>query len=322
MIAFTLFACVCAGLLLDLLFGEARRFHPLVGFGNCANSVENLCRKLSNDSAYLQFLGLLAWLLLVLAPALALFMLLAQLPLALQLAVDVIVLYFTIGLQSLKQHAQAVLKPLLVNDLEAARQKVGLIVSRDTAALDEQGVVNATVETVLENGSDGVLAPIFWFLLLGAPGALLYRFANTLDAMWGYKNARYNEFGWVSAKLDDALNYFPARLAALSYALAGHFSQSIQAAKQQGPLTESPNAGFVMAAGAGAVGVVIGGATKHQGKEHWRPVMGCGEAARATDIRKAISLLNRAVTVWIVVIGLFAFAFMATVVLMPQVFAS
>jgi adenosylcobinamide-phosphate synthase len=179
-----------------------------------------------------------------------------------------------------------------------------MIVSRDTAALDASGATRATVESVLENGSDAVLAPLFWFALAGAPGVLLYRLANTLDARWGYRSARYLHFGRVAARLDDALNWLPARLCALAYGLAGNLRAAIRCWQQQAPQAASPNGGPVMAAGAGALGILLGGPSFYHGREEWRPILGCGREAQPADIERALGLLWRAIALWVVTLAL------------------
>jgi len=230
-----------AAVLLDRLLGEPARFHPLVGFGNLAAAIE---KRLNRRHIAM---GVLAWLLAV-GPWVALAFWLRPLT---PFAVDVVLLYFALGAQSLCEHAEAIAKPLREGHLEEARQRVGWIVSRETSALDESGVAKAGVESVLENGNDAIFGTLFWFALLGGPGALLFRLANTLDAMWGYRTERFNLFGRFAARFDDALNWLPARLTALTYALLGRTRNALACWKAQAPGWESPNAGPVMAAGAG-----------------------------------------------------------------------
>jgi adenosylcobinamide-phosphate synthase len=116
-------------------------------------------------------------------------------------------LYFALGGRSLAEHAQAVATPLAAGELDAARERVGWIVSRDTRALDAEGVAKAATESVLENGNDAVFGALFWFVLGGGAGVLLFRLANTLDAMWGYRTPRHLHFGWAAARIDDLLNW-------------------------------------------------------------------------------------------------------------------
>lgn len=289
-------AALCA-VLLDRLLGEPSHFHPLVGFGNLAAAIEKRLNRRSLAG------GIVAWLLVV-GPWVALAFWLR--PLA-PFAIDIALLYFALGAQSLCEHAEAIAKPLRDGHLEAARQRVGWIVSRDTSALDESGVAKAGVESVLENGNDAIFGTLFWFALLGGPGALLFRLANTLDAMWGYRTERFNLFGRFAARFDDVLNWLPARLTALSYALLGQTRNALACWQAQAPGWESPNAGPVMAAGAGSLGVLLGGAAIYHGQEEIRPPLGAGPAPVAKDLERAISLIRRSLWLWLAVFFLIGF---------------
>ncbi len=286
---------VVAALALDQLLGEPRRWHPLVGFGRLANQLEARC-------ARHRLTGLLAWALIVLPPVWLTTWLIEVLPTPLKWALETIALYFAIGARSLVQHAVAVHLPLSHGDLVQAREKVGYMVSRDTSSLDEAGVARATVESVLENGADAIFGALFWFLLLGAPGAVLYRLANTLDAMWGYRNERFLHFGWAAARLDDLMNLAPARLAALGYCLCGNLPSGLRCWVAQATTWYSPNAGPVMAAGAGALQVSLGGPAIYHGICKERPQLGCGEAPGSDDILRACRLVQRAVLLWLTLI--------------------
>ena len=244
--------------------------------------------------------GLLAWALAVLPWVALALMARAAHPLA-HWPVDVALLYFSLGGRSLAEHAEAVAAPLAAGDLAAARERVGWIVSRDTRELDPAGVARAGTESVLENGNDAVFGALFWFLLGGGAGALLFRLANTLDAMWGYRTARYLRFGWAAARIDDVLNALPARLTALTYALLGNTRRALTCWRLQAPAWDSPNAGPVMAAGAGALGVALGGGALYHGQWEERPPLGEGPAPDAGSIRAAIALVRRGALLWLAV---------------------
>lgn len=290
---FSLFIKLLAGLALDQLLGEPRRWHPLVGFGRWAGWLEARLRPLLPTRAG----GLLAWLLAI-GPWLALALLLRASHPAAHWIVDIALLYFALGARSLAQHAEAIAAPLAAGDLDMARERVGWIVSRDTRALDEAGVAKAGTESVLENGNDAVFGALFWFCVAGGAGALVFRLANTLDAMWGYRTERFIRFGWATARIDDVLNWLPARLTALTYALLGRSRDALACWRAQAPAWDSPNAGPVMAAGAGALGVRLGGAAIYHGREELRPPLGCGRTPDAASVRAAVRLMQHGMLLW------------------------
>jgi adenosylcobinamide-phosphate synthase len=287
---------------LDALLGEPTRFHPLVGYGRYASMVE---RRVHRDT---RAAGLVAWSLAVVAPLIAFAVLRAVVPEGVAFVLDVLVLYTAIGRRSLGEHARPIADALERGDLTAARTSVGWMVSRDTDALDGSQVAAAATESVLENGNDAVFGALFWFVLLGGPGALLFRLANTLDAMWGYRTPRFLRFGATAARIDDVLGFFPARLTALTYAGVGRFDGAMRCWREQGLRWKSPNAGPVMAAGAGALNVVLGGPAPYHGEWQQRPVLGEGEAPDASSIRAALRLVDRGVVAWVVVVLLVAVA--------------
>lgn len=282
---------MAAGVGLDWLLGEPRRAHPLVGFGALAQRVE-LC--LNRPGTRLR--GVVGLALLLLPPT-VLAAALCALPRVGALC-DIALLYFALGHRSLHEHARPIAAALSAGDRPLAQQLAARIVSRDAATLDPAA---AATESVLENGNDGVFGALFWFFLAGGAGALLYRLANTLDAMWGYRNARYEHYGWAAARFDDGLNWPAARLTALSYALLGRTRLALHSWRAQAPAWDSPNAGPVMAAGAGALGLQLGGPACYQGEWHQRPPLGAGRAAEATDIERALRLVRRGVLLWLVV---------------------
>jgi adenosylcobinamide-phosphate synthase len=284
---------VLAALVLDAWLGEPRRLHPLVGFGRLAQALE---RRIYGDSIARGCIAVS----MLLAPFTSLAMAIDRL--AWGIVLDTALLYLAIGWRSLEEHAGRVREALLADDLPAARQQVALMVSRDTTALDQEAVAKAAVESVLENGNDAIFGAIFWFVVAGAPGLVLYRLANTLDAMWGYRNERYLRFGWAAARLDDWLNFVPARLTAFSYALVGHFHRALRCWRAQGATWKSPNAGPVMAAGAGSLGVLLGGPASYHGVAQARPVLGAGRQTNTADINRALRLIRRTLLLWVLVL--------------------
>lgn len=285
---------ILTALSLDAWLGEPRRLHPLVGFGRLAQAIERRCYADSRLN------GCIALALAIIPVTGAVAYIAAW---SWHWLLDALLLYLAVGWNSLNLHAQNVKHALLLDELDAAREQVGLIVSRDTTQLDPSGISRATVESVLENGNDAIFGALFWFAIAGAPGVVVYRLVNTLDAMWGYRNERYCRFGWAAARLDDALNYLPARLTALSYALCGNMRNALICWRTQGSIWKSPNAGPVMAAGAGSLNLALGGPARYHGKMEQRPSLGIGHAPDSGDIDRALRLIRTALLLWLIVIG-------------------
>jgi adenosylcobinamide-phosphate synthase len=199
--------------------------------------------------------------------------------------------------RSLFDHARKVGRALERDGLEAARRAVGAMVGRDTAALDGHGVARAAIESTAENFADGVVAPAFWYLLLGPAGIAAYKAINTLDSMVGYRDARFHAFGWCAARLDDAANWVPARLAALLLILGAVFTptaapwRALVTVLRDSAKHASPNAGWPEAAMAGALGLALNGPRAYGSVAGNQPWIGQGRArATAADIRRALFL--------------------------------
>ena len=294
----TAFVAVGA-VLLDRWLGEPLRMHPLVGFGRMASALETRLNSAGYTPLRQRLYGILAIALLLL-PLTLVCVLAVKIP-VIGTLIAMLLLYLTLGGQSLTEHARRVATALRANNLGAARLHVSYMVSRDTGAMQPHDVARATVESVLENGNDAVFGTLFWFMVAGAPGAALYRLANTLDAMWGYRTPRYFYFGWAAARFDDVMNFIPARLTALTYAALGHGANALRCWRVQGRLWESPNAGPVMAAGAGALGIQLGGPAFYHGAWKERPALGAGLPAATNDIERAVQLVWRGIGVWLAI---------------------
>jgi adenosylcobinamide-phosphate synthase len=203
--------------------------------------------------------------------------------------------FVVLGGRSLRQEARAISGQLTAYDIPAARQRVTHLVGRDTSDLDTDQITRATVESVAENTADAVVSPLLWGAVAGIPGLLGFRAANTLDAMVGHHSPRYENFGWASARLDDVLNYLPARISVgligmCAPAVGGRSSAAISAALRDGPGHPSPNAGPVEAAFAGALGRTLGGVNVYRGRTEDRGTLGSGPGPRLPDISRVTKL--------------------------------
>jgi adenosylcobinamide-phosphate synthase len=196
--------------------------------------------------------------------------------------------------RSLREAVRPILEALQQDDLLEAREKVALVVGRDTEQLGAAEVARAGLETLAESLCDGVVAPLFWFIAGGLPALWAFKAANTLDSMVGHREAPYTHFGWASARLDDLLNLIPARLAVLLIALASGSMRALRLAWRDGTKTASPNAGWCEAAFAGALGVQLGGLNRYDGVPHEGPRLGDpGRALDAVALRSGLALTRR-----------------------------
>jgi len=211
--------------------------------------------------------------------------------------VEVLVIAVLLAQRSLYDHVAAVALALDHGGLGAGRQAVAHIVGRDPASLDASGVARAAIESLVENFSDGVVAPVFWYLLLGLPGLFAYKMANTLDSMLGHRSERFRAFGWAAARFDDLLNLVPAPLAGLLLAGAAWFAERAQPAEalrimaRDGRKHHSPNAGWPEAAVAGALGLALAGPRRYGDMVVHDPWLGDGTPhATPYDIARALRL--------------------------------
>jgi adenosylcobinamide-phosphate synthase len=288
-------AVVAVALIIDALIGEPpERIHPTVWMGRAISAFESPALELQ-EASHRRAAGVLLAATLPAAAFLSCRALLRATPRALRLAVEAALLSTALSMRSLGEAARGVQPPLAGGRLEEARSGVGRFVGRDTSGLSEAGVCRAAVESVAENTSDGVVAPMLYGLLFGAPGALAYRAINTVDSMVGYTSPRYRHLGWAGARLDDLANLAPARLTVLVVAAVSLSpARVIQAARVYGPLSSSPNAGYVETAFAGALGLRLGGNNTYGGVERRGPVLGNGRAPGVNDIGRAVALMRRA----------------------------
>lgn len=204
-----------------------------------------------------------------------------------------------VALRSLYDHVNTVAAPLQAGDIDAARRAVAQIVGRDPATLDEAGIARAAIESLAENASDGIVAPVFWGALLGLPGIVGYKAINTLDSMIGHRSERHLYFGWAAARIDDVANYIPARLTGLLFVLVSpHIREALACMVRDANRHRSVNAGWPEAAMAGALGVRLSGPRSYHGRLTTEPWL--NETARdpqAADLRQGLRLYVRAMLV-------------------------
>ena len=317
-------ALTFAALLLEIVIGYPQPLvraigHPVTWMGALIGALDRTLNRDAADAAARRAAGAFTVLILIAVVGIVDFVL-ARAALALPLGYGVAALLAStlLAQRSLHAHVRRVAVALEGAGLAAARAAVSHIVGRDTASLDAGGVARAAIESLAENFSDGVVAPAFWMLIGGLPGAAVYKAVNTADSMIGHRTRLYAAFGFAAARLDDLANWLPARLSALLIVVAAAITPGASAASawravcRDAARHRSPNAGYPEAAMAGALGLKLAGPRHYAGILVADAVMGDGRReAEAADIRAALKLYRRADALLIALIGLLALAFIA-----------
>lgn len=271
------------GYLLDLIFGDPYWIpHPIRFIGKGISKFEGFLRRFFQQGNKLRLggvilaIGIIASTYLITFATLAL---LKSLNLSLAKAVEAFMIFQILATKSLAKESRKVYQPLKERNLQEARKFLSYIVGRDTASLQQDEITRATVETVAENISDGIIAPLLYIFIGGAPLGMAYKAINTLDSMVGYKNDKYRYFGWASAKIDDIANFIPARLTGILITLSTLFlrydtKNSVKVLQRDRKNHSSPNAGYPEAAVAGALGIQLGGTNIYFGKPVFKPTIG------------------------------------------------
>lgn len=278
------------GLLADAVVGDPRRGHPVAAFGRVSSALERLIYRDARTAgtAYAAVLvGGTCMLGSVSSRA-------ARRP-STRAAVTAAATWAALGGTTLRREARVMSELLRAEEVPAARSRLAHLCGRDAAAMQAEGLARSTIESVAENTSDGVVAPLFWGVVAGVPGLLGYRAVNTLDAMVGHRSPRYARFGWASARADDVANLVPSRVsAALATTLApvvhGSRAGALRVWRRDGGRHLSPNAGQVEAAFAGALCRTFGGPVSYAGRTVDLPLIGDGPAPGVDDIARAVRL--------------------------------
>lgn len=289
------------GWILDLCLGDPARLpHPIVGFGRIISFFEH---RLNRGGHRRLKGGAMAIGLIIATYALTLWLtgLLDQWPWV-KVAVEAVLVFYCLAGTTLIREVRMVFKAA-DRSLEEGRRQVARIVGRDTAQLSDNEIRTAALETLAENLSDGVIAPLFWYALLGVPGMLAYKMVNTLDSMIGYRSVRYRQFGTVAARIDDVANYIPARLTALLMVVASGHLSLLRFVAKYGPKHASPNSGYPEAALAGILGCRFGGPHDYFGETVEKPFIGTVDRQLTSDDMLTAVRINRVAEVLSVVLA-------------------
>lgn len=281
------------GFAADRIFGDPARHHPVAWFGTCASALEKAIYSDSRSRGVLYAGGLIG-------PVVGVGMGVGKRYPIFSLAMTT---WAALGGTTLAHTGERMARcldearenPSLI---DAPRALIPWLCSRDPSALGLDDLARATVESLAENTSDAVTGTLVWGAVAGTPGVLLHRCANTLDAMVGYRTVRYTNFGWAAAKVDDVVNWLPARVTGLATVLAGpRRVEAVRAWRRDSSAHPSPNAGIPEATAAGALGLQLGGVTRYSEHTEHRPTMGAGRAPEISDVRQMVRLTRRVQTV-------------------------
>lgn len=275
--------------ILDLCLGDPVRLpHPVVAFGKLISKGEHAL----NRGTYRKLKGVLLDMVLVVGTYTLTAFMLGCLPTVIGFLVNTLLIFYCLAGTTLIREVKEVFRAV-DRSLDEGRKQVARIVGRDTSKLSAQEVRAAALETLAENLSDGVIAPLFWYALLGVPGMLAYKMVNTLDSMIGYRNDRYKDFGCFAARLDDVANYIPARLTAFLMVLASGKLSLLGFVWKYGDQHASPNSGYPEAALAGILNCRFGGPHNYFGQEVWKPFIGHNNRLLTSEDMKVAARINR-----------------------------
>lgn len=300
------------GFILDTIIGDPYKLpHPIRWIGSFISILEKLCRKIAKSNTMLMILGaILVFIVVFVSGGITLLVLkLASFNKYAYLIVSSVICYYMLAGKSLKTESMKVYKAFENNDTEGARKAVSMIVGRDTQSLTKEGIIKAAVETVAENSSDGVVAPLIYMLIFGPVGGVVYKAVNTMDSMIGYVEEKYFYIGKFAAKLDDVLNYIPARISGIlviisAFILRYDYKNAFRIFKRDRRKHASPNSAQTESAMAGALGVQLAGDATYFGVVHKKPYIGDKKREiENEDIKRANDIMYT-MTIICLVVGL------------------
>ena len=303
---------ILLGIILDTIIGEPYKLpHPIRWIGSFISILEKLCRKIAKSNTMLMILGaILVFIVVFVSGGITLLVLkLASFNKYAYLIVSSVICYYMLAGKSLKTESMKVYKAFENNDTEGARKAVSMIVGRDTQSLTKEGIIKAAVETVAENSSDGVVAPLIYMLIFGPVGGVVYKAVNTMDSMIGYVEEKYFYIGKFAAKLDDVLNYIPARISGIlviisAFILRYDYKNAFRIFKRDRRKHASPNSAQTESAMAGALGVQLAGDATYFGVVHKKPYIGDKKREiENEDIKRANDIMYT-MTIICLVVGL------------------